>query len=279
MTKSVKIKDGTGALKLKWNGSLSSLQFNNPLSLHWFDCMGSLGKFFVILPHNEEYREQINAKVIKAINSGEKLDENDLNKLIDILQLFENANYEIYYEPSYRYEIDDSWNWEYVGNQRDSSTNPSKFQGLNNSTSEEISKIYSVTESFYDGNNESLLFTQPLEQIDQTRIKHYEELIQKGLRPTAIIYYGLLEESGIYPDGSKWKSKNQSGLYVIDGHHKLIAYKNLNQTPSLIRIVKRYRTKNDFNLTRNDYEKQIKPRLFKPQIKHIDENCQLKNAT
>ena len=66
MVKTVDIKNGKAAHELKWNGSLSSLHFNEPLSLHWPDCIGSLGKFFVILPHNEEYRKQIHRKINEA---------------------------------------------------------------------------------------------------------------------------------------------------------------------------------------------------------------------
>lgn len=279
MKRIINIENGKGLLKLKWNGSLSSLQFNDPISLHWFDCMGSLGKFFVILPYNKEYREEIQKRFSKSLNEGLEIDEEIFKTLIDVLELFENSTYELFYEPKYRYKIDDSWNWVYIGNERDSSTNPEKYNTINSQTSEDLSKIYSVTESFYDGYNESLLFTQPLEIINQERVKYYEEIIKKGLKPTAIIYYGLLEESGVYDDGSKWKSTNRSGLYILDGHHKLIAYKNLHQEPALLRIIKRYNSKSDFNLTKQEFENDIRQKLFKPQIKHINENCRLKYAT
>jgi len=58
-----------------------------------------------------------------------------------------------------------------------------------------------------------------------------------------------------------------------------MAYKNLNQEPSLLRIIKRYKSKSDFNLTKQEFENEIRQRLFKPQIKHIIENCRLKYAT
>ena len=279
MKKIINLENGKGLLKLKWNGSLSSLQFNSPLSLHWLDCMGSLGKFFVILPYNKEYREEIQKQFSKSFNGELEINEKTFNVLFEILELFENSTYELFYEPEYRYEIDDSWNWEYITNKRDSTTNPEIYDTINSQTPEDLSKIYSVTESFYDGNNESLLFTQPLEIINKDRIKYYEELIKKGLRPTAIIYYGLLEESGIYDDGSIWKSINRSGLYILDGHHKLMAYKRLNQAPSLMRIIKRYNSKDDFNLTKQEFKNEIADRLYKSQIKHIKENCQLKYAT
>jgi hypothetical protein len=279
MKRIINIENGKGLLKLKWNGSLSSLQFNDPISLHWFDCMGSLGKFFVILPYNKDYREEIQKRFSKSLNEGLEIDEEMFNTLTEVLDLFENATYELFYEPKYRYKIDDSWNWVYIGNERDSSTNPEKYNTINSQTSDDLSKIYSVTESFYDGYNESLLFTQPLEIINQERVKYYEEIIKNGFKPTAIIYYGLLEESGVYDDGSKWKSTNRSGLYILDGHHKLMAYKNLNQEPSLLRIIKRYNSKSDFNLTKQEFENEIRQRLFKPQIRHITENCRLKYAT
>lgn len=279
MKKDIEIRNGKGIVQLKWNGSLSSLSFEKPLSLHWFDCMGSLGKFFAILPYNKTYRDEIQKRVSQKINSGQILEEKDLEFLVDFLSVFENSTYEISYEQDYKYEVDESWSWEIAKNTRDVLTNPLLFNQIDSVTSENISDIYTVTDTFYDGNNETLLFSQPIEIIDEKRVKHYEELIKKGLKPVAIIYYGMLEQSGTYDDNSKWISTEWSGLYIIDGHHKLLAYKNLEITPTLIRIVKRYNSKSDFNLAKQDFDSEIRNQLYKPQIKHINENCNLNNDT
>ncbi len=279
MKKVVVIEKGKNRIQLKWNGSLSSLQFDGPLSLHWFDYMGSLGKFYVLLPYNEEYRNQIQVKISESLNCGNELIEEDLSFLDEILSLFENSKYEISYEPEYRFEINDKWNWELAFNRKKSTTDLEIFKKQKDIITDEINNIYSVTETFYDGNNETFLFTQPKEVLSNSRINHYENQINKGFKPTAIIYYGILEQSGIYDDGSRWKSTERSGLYILDGHHKLVAYKNLNQAPSLIRIVKRYNSKEEFNLSRIDFDEEIKLNLYNPQIKHINENCKLKNGT
>jgi hypothetical protein len=73
----------------------------------------------------------------------------------------------------------------------------------------------SFTSSFYPPSGEHLIFTQPFETIDKQRVNYYQDIISKGQRPCAIVICG------------------GDANYILDGHHKLIAYKNLNINPPL----------------------------------------------
>ncbi len=59
------------------------------------------------------------------------------------------------------------------------------------------------------------------EEININLVKHYESLILSGARPFAIILTGKYSEKDYFHD------------YILDGHHKLCAYKNLKMEPLL----------------------------------------------
>eukprot|EP00029_Vermamoeba_vermiformis_P012771 TRINITY_DN7734_c0_g1_i1.p1 TRINITY_DN7734_c0_g1~~TRINITY_DN7734_c0_g1_i1.p1 ORF type:complete len:446 (-),score=79.77 TRINITY_DN7734_c0_g1_i1:32-1369(-) len=61
---------------------------------------------------------------------------------------------------------------------------------------------YPVTQTIY--------CTQPVDLLDKKRVAYYEDLITKGKRPAMLLFVA------------------ESDLFLIDGHHKLEAYKNLN---------------------------------------------------
>jgi hypothetical protein len=77
-------------------------------------------------------------------------------------------------------------------------------------------------DQFYPVDDNSIVLTRPLDSLNEVRIRYFQNLIERGHRPIAIT---LSTAEG-------WSE------YVIDGHHKLQAYRLLNVSPSLIRIVR-----------------------------------------
>jgi len=68
------------------------------------------------------------------------------------------------------------------------------------------------------------MFTQPFESLNAERVQHYEEQIRKGERPVAIairVMIGKQESEDSYQDTTYNSTK-----YILDGHHKLVAYQN-----------------------------------------------------
>lgn len=70
-----------------------------------------------------------------------------------------------------------------------------------------------------------LLFTQPGKKISPERVAWYEAMIAAGGRPKAIAFQ---------VDMGEWND----GAFVLDGHHKLLAYHRLGVKPAVVLILK-----------------------------------------
>jgi hypothetical protein len=78
-----------------------------------------------------------------------------------------------------------------------------------------------------------LMFTQDPSNINKERVAEYEQLIADGLRPKAVVFRANFEHSGV----TIW-SPDQTSSYILDGHHKLLAYQNLKIQPELVIITR-----------------------------------------
>jgi len=67
----------------------------------------------------------------------------------------------------------------------------------------------------------TLVGTQPEKYLNKKRVDEYIALIKSGVMPRVIV-------ASVYDDGT---------FYVLDGHHKLEAYKQLDKKPNIIEIV------------------------------------------
>lgn len=264
----IKVENGKSLIQLKMNELGSYLKFIKPLAINWSDCQGSIAQFYAIFSYTKEHKEKIDVDLKEKLNSGEFKLKNNINHLNKLLSLFENATYELSFEPEY--VISDFWDIAknhhlYTSNQIMREKGKIEF-------CEDKEHLDFISESYYDGFSEYFIYTQPTESLNQERIKHYEELLNTGIRPTAIIYSGQAKSKGNYKDGTSWQSNYNSGNFILDGHHKLAAYKNLNLPPSLLRITKMYSSTNKLNFNLKDFKTDIEYRLQKSQAAHYLEN-------
>ena len=95
-----------------------------------------------------------------------------------------------------------------------------------------VAKPYPL-DSFYPYGRQ-LMFTQPFETLDVDRIRYYETIILNGERPLAIALRAMRAKQD--NEESYQETYYNTAKYVLDGHHKLVAYKNLNIKPSYIII-------------------------------------------
>lgn len=270
--KIVEISNGKSILELKLNELGSYLKFRKPLAINWSDCYGSIAQFYAIFSYCQEYKDSIRLSLRDSLNNGDFRIESEFEEIIKLLSLFENGKYNISYEPDYKFEISNKSNWNLAKNH--------KLFASNTIIREESQKFYSddkanldyLTESYYDGNSEYFIFTQPSEILNNNRIDLYQEEIKQGKKPFAIIYSGYSTTKGTYEDGSNWQRTYQSGNFIIDGHHKLIAYKKLNKPPSLLRIEKIYQSDSELNFSEKDFEHDLETKLLKCQVKHFKDN-------
>jgi len=278
------IDNGTNICTIGLSDMGSYIRFNYPLTVIWNDCRGSVGKYFCILPYNEDYRKTIRKKINENLNQD--FTEN-IEKLYSILQplfpLFKNGIYELQFFNNKEKEF-----FEY----KSSTDNfvkskyyelevifPSEITNIQNTN--EIIKNYKSflkeikkskefyppsllnysTSGIYDG-YQSLFATQPYENIDKSRVEYFEKIIKDGERPFAIIF-------NAYFDIKDYDSSN----FILDGHHKLIAYEKLGIYPPLATITYKPENIDDVEF---DAEK-LAETLYPWQIKHIMENWDDKN--
>lgn len=263
------IENGKNICAIGTNGGCSYIRFDYPLTVVWYDRRGSISKYFCSLPYNENYRKVVRNKILDNLN----IDFTDcIEDLYDILQplfpIFKNGKYSLnfYSEKEkeffqYRTSFDGGKELHYYGldvlfssaiDSKEANNVIIKHQNFLNEN--EISKKYYpvklidyTTSSFYDSES-SLYATQPFESIDQNRVAYYEELIKKGEKPFAIIF-----------------NTTYSFNFILDGHHKLLAYKNLKLYPPIAVIT--YLPQNTDEV---EYDTEKFSKLLYPwQIDHI----------
>jgi hypothetical protein len=223
--------DGTGAIQLKISGLGSTLTFDRPLSIAWYDGRGTVGKMFSVLPYSTSYRES----VITAINDLTQTCDHSLDLIIEtlrpFLQLLESGQYKLSLERDFK--------------------NP--FGGIQ----WDLAGDLSIKGGYYDGlgEYETFVFTEPLDAINPERVKYYEDKISQGARPFAIVYYSEILHTYISERGEKHMTGYESSPFILDGHHKLIAYKNCKLLPPLLRIEKINKENTKLNFTWADIEK------------------------
>lgn len=272
MNKTIEISEGKSFLELKFNELGSYLKFKKPLAINWADCQGSIAQFYAIFSFLQDYKESIHQSLRLKLNDGSFNFNEELNEVIKLLSLFENGKYNISFEPTYKHEISDRWNWEIAKNHNLYTSNPIIRKESQTFYSDDKTNLNELTESYYDGYCEYFLATQPSEILNKERVSFYEEEIKSAKKPIAIVYSGYSQTKGTYKNGSRWTKTYNSGQFIIDGHHKLIAYKNLNCTPALLRIEKIYSSDKDFNFSEKDFQLDLESRLLKCQVKHFKEN-------
>lgn len=273
------IENGTNICSIGLSEICSYIKFNYPLSVVWHDCQGSIGKYFSILPYNDSYRKSVRDKINTNLNRDFT---NDIEELYSVLKplfpIFKNGDYMLnfysnkekeffqYQSSSDNFSKIHFFDLDVVFAQR--TTDVSNIKIVRNEhmaflNENKISKKYYpsnlldyTTEWIYDGWR-SFFATQPLENIDQNRVEYFQEKINNGERPFAIIFNSEIA-SGEF----------DSYYYILDGHHKLMAYKNLGLYPPIAIIT---HLPKSIEETEFDMEK-LGELLYPWQIEHIMKN-------
>lgn len=213
--KTISIKEEGGPIALRSDGFVICLSIHEPLALDWYDCAGSVGKYFVskygaagISPAQE---------FSLALQNGT---EQDIpNGLDSFMKLFSPGEYKI--------RMGEMNNCEIIYQEKGPNRKPILAGG-------------------YYPLNEVILFTQDEEMLSLERVRWYEEQIRAGRRPVALLVNADFCDEGIYPDGSKWMHSFDSSYFVLDGHHKLAAYKNLGIVPQALIITREAQAKAEY---------------------------------
>jgi len=213
------IKNGQGLLYIGYHEEeVSYLHFKRPLVVDWYDGRGTVSQWVVLLPYSKEYREQFLNRYQEDIHKDYSTDIESLYTLLSPLwSLFENGFYELEY-----HAIVDNYNGVLYANEVNVDEDRKK-QKRNRHYS---SSFEFITSNFYPDEFD-FLATQPKKELNKERVKYFEELIIKGERPFALIYRAYI-------------NFQYTNDYVLDGHHKLEAYHNLNIPPAVAIVTRDY---------------------------------------
>ena len=217
--KEYQIEEGQGILNIVCDGFVSTIQLNEKsISATWPDCSGSIGRY--IASSNFQNKELLAHKLNRSLNNSDK--EGSESLIPEFLNLFTSGKYRV----SFHNEIKE-FDLQYVG----------KYEGYKN-----------FTYNYYPSVDRNFLFSQDARTLVRERIDHFKKLIEKGKRPIALIYSHLylleqeFEWKFLYND-NVWSDE-----FIIDGHHKMVAYDELRISPNYFHIRKILKSSDlDFN--------------------------------
>lgn len=218
----IEVSSGEGILNILCDGSLSAFEFkNNSEVATWPDCAGSIGMYLASSLIYDKIT--LSSEFSKSLNEGNF--ESSSNYLSKFLQVFKNGVYHISFENEIK-EFD--------------------IHFIDEST---IKVGDAIRYSYYPCAIRNFLFTQNYGKLDRQRIDFYKEKIVNGCKPIVLIYSHFYKWEDNYINDRDINDNTWSDDFVIDGHHKMIAYDELRVSPNYFHITKNLSTKDlDFDL-------------------------------
>lgn len=225
-------------------------------TVKWSDVSDLYSHFYSLLPYNKECRNRVNNNINQnSLYKDFTNQESELIKTIyPLLKLFKGGRYVITFSTTENknfFKYYGSLNYEYdkfrflISPQTIVKESEEKIwqeyqQNIVHGKLEEHSGIlYSTTNRYVSTFGvKFLLATMPTTNIDWDRVAFFESEIKNGKRPFIITFQvccGIdANKMDTYPE--KTAAENESENYVIDGHHKLLAYEKLNIYPPVLSI-------------------------------------------
>lgn len=204
----IKITQGQNVIQILYDEFVSCLKIKQALAVNWPDCAGSVGEYYAVSIFNSELRQSLTNELNSALLNG--TEEQIYNSLKSFLNLFENGDYRL-----------------------TKGIIPAKNYILCHEESIKYGETVPMEERFsgwfypYPFDKEYLIFTRPKKSINHSRIEHYCNLIKNGERPKVLLYNLFSIETS-----------NETATYILDGHHKLLAYKKLEIETPIIRVTR-----------------------------------------
>jgi len=270
------ITDGLNIIAIGLNeDGASYFRFNTPCSMVWYDNHGSAGKYLTVMPYDQSERNAIQ----KQIN--ESLFENFNNRIEDLyailkplLPLLQNGEYNLAYtdgtRKSYYYsgsgenakQHEMGWNVLFGSFTEQAKMNLKiqefkAYQKTHNREERRYDLTDFTTMDIYDSGGTYVYYaTRPESEIDQQRVSYFKERIKNGDRPFAIIIQANCTNADLYSES-----------FILDGHHKLLAYQNLGINPPLVHLTRVFKFDEVLEFDLN----KLATVLYPWQLKHIIE--------
>lgn len=188
------VNDGQGIIRIINDDQSNALIIKKPVAINWPDCRGSIGEYYAVSSYETQQREELTRQLDEVLVTGNK---SEILKQTGIfLKLFETGKYTVHLGTLKLKGSDIIFD-------RDSKSLPKNKDDF--------------AYNFYPyGENWVYLASRTKDSIDPQRVAYYEGLIRNGLRPKVVVYTHYLSHDFSY-----------CNYYIIDGHHKLLAYINL----------------------------------------------------
>lgn len=220
----IEVKDGLGVIAVGDFDIGCYLKITTPVAVVWDDFGGSIGQYICLLPYDATTKERIIGEISDALYKDFTEKEDELFDLLKpLFKLFQNGRYRLdYYDGNKKGDFIDG----YVLHSPKNYTKKDDTSEIDNSSvHSEVSSYFLANTTWFIEYCDVLLSTKPESEIDAERVKFFENEIKNGKRPFAII----VSEFGV-----------SGQAFILDGHHKLLAYSNLNITPrfAYIRLIK-----------------------------------------
>ncbi|MFC4635794.1 hypothetical protein ACFO3O_17925 [Dokdonia ponticola] len=228
--------------------------------MDWNDCRGSMGRYCTMLGMKDDkfisLTNDLNAHVYKDYS------ENKQNLFADFKPLFnllENGLYFLNYSKNIARNI-----------HNEHLVFPKTAITEKTFTNENENDILLFTSQWYfeDVSNFFIIATQLESSINKERIEFYKNEIIQGKRPFIITIYKSYIEDKLTPNKINEYVEWDSALFLLDGHHKFIAYKELGIFPPSFTICQGFSNSNEIYF---DFE-SLQNSLNKYQIKHLTRN-------
>ena len=234
----IHINDGLNVVSIGYNGLGSYYRLKRPVSLLWFDCEGSVGQYLSLLPSSPAEREVLQRRINANLFEDFTGREGELYEVLKpIFRLFQNGNYNLTFDNGAIKPVAQ------IGSGSETRSYEMQWyvvypEAVDLSKINELKKKYKqfrhdnghehfyedlvgyTSTSLYDWQNNFYVATRPQSEIDPQRVEFFREKIEKGERPFVIMMYAFYAPQADY-----------TGEFIIDGHHKLEAYRQLNIDP------------------------------------------------
>lgn len=202
ISKTFEINSGKNIIDISFDGLVLCLKISKTIIADFYDDEGSgtMGRYFVLNSDYErdKYTKNINDVLIYGT------DEIILEKIIDFLNLFNSGIYCVYTR---------ELNLDYYKIHYD---------------------YYNVTDTFYHNSYSmdyyNIMFTQPYKNISKERVDYYKDLIKSGYKPRVLI----INHNNLGGFANDYIQTE----FILDGHHKLLAYYELGIPCNFVCIVK-----------------------------------------
>lgn len=264
--------------------------FIKPLSFCWYDNRGSVGKYLCALPYSAAYRNEIHRSITSSLNTDFSKNTEGLYQVLrPLLKLFPAGSYSLDFYNSeekefFKYQVygggitkncTGGWNLHFgnltiAGNENECITEHQRFLAANAITREFYPSdiLQYTTFNFYSGADIFFLATQPKEEIDEERVKYFKKEIAAGARPFAIVYNCFLPAAASGSNDAPETYPITSDYFVVDGHHKLLAYENLKMYPPIACLTFLPKSRTEIMLDTNELEQY----LYSWQFSHLKKN-------